>query len=328
MVCGKEVSPRLVFVRRGQGCRFCAGNAPLPPDEAAEVMRAVGLEPLEPYRNSSSPWRCRCVRCGKEVAPKYSSIRRGGGCRSCAGTAPISEADAEAQMRAAGLEPLDAYPGLDDAWRCRCTKCHSEVSPSLFSVRYKGGGCRYCLPNHYFSPADAEAQMRSSGFEPLEPYPGANNPWRCRCEKCGNEVTPRLGNIRQGSGGCRYCAPYGFDPQSPGLVYLLHHPTYGAHKVGIAEQASVRVQKFAGHGWEIVRTLPFAVASDAYAVEQAVLAPYRAASLCPFLTRAEMPLGGHTETIDAEAVSLLDLWAEVVAAAEAIAREPQSPSAQ
>jgi hypothetical protein len=28
-----------------------------------------------------------------------------------------------------------------------------------------------------------------------------------------------------------------------------------------------------------------------------------------------MPLGGHTETIDAEAVTVVDLWAEVIAAA-------------
>lgn len=39
------------------------------PRQAEEIMRAAGLEPLEPYRGSSAPWRCRHTACGREVTP-------------------------------------------------------------------------------------------------------------------------------------------------------------------------------------------------------------------------------------------------------------------
>ncbi|MCW2901483.1 MAG: hypothetical protein JWO67_3748 [Streptosporangiaceae bacterium] len=62
-------------------------------------------------------------------------------------------------------------------------------------------------------PRDPVVIMREAGFEPLEPYPGASTPWRSRHEACGREVTPRLGNISSGQGGCRFCA--GTAPTGP-----------------------------------------------------------------------------------------------------------------
>ncbi len=159
--------------------------------------------------------------------------------------------------------------------------------------------------------------MRAAGLEPLDPFPGVVKPWRCRCTVCGNEVSPRLEAIRNGTG-CRFCAEHGIDYAAPGVVYLLHHKGLGAHKVGIAQHDSGRTRLFALQGWDVVRTMAFATCDEAFRVEQTVLAPYRAWFACPYLSAAEMP-NGFTETIDAEAVSLLDLWAEVVAAAAALA---------
>lgn len=51
---------------------------------AASVMRAAGLVPLEPYVVAAAPWRCRCTKCGKVVAPSYANVRKGGGCVGCA----------------------------------------------------------------------------------------------------------------------------------------------------------------------------------------------------------------------------------------------------
>ncbi|MGW7577380.1 hypothetical protein [Streptomyces sp. NPDC054765] len=54
------------------------------PIYAALIMRAAGLEPLEPYRGYDQPWACRCTQCGKLVRPRFRQIRDGaGGCRSC-----------------------------------------------------------------------------------------------------------------------------------------------------------------------------------------------------------------------------------------------------
>ncbi|MGW1747284.1 hypothetical protein ACWCRD_17085 [Streptomyces sp. NPDC002092] len=40
-----------------------------PPEEAVTLMRAAGLEPLEPCPGTDTPWRCRCTTCGTIANP-------------------------------------------------------------------------------------------------------------------------------------------------------------------------------------------------------------------------------------------------------------------
>lgn len=62
-------------------------------DVAVAVFRAAGLEPLEPYRNSRTHWRSRCMGCGAVVSPAYTQVAYGryGGCKTC-GYRKLSEA--------------------------------------------------------------------------------------------------------------------------------------------------------------------------------------------------------------------------------------------
>ena len=171
-------------------------------------------------------------------------------------------------------------------------------------------------------PAVAAADMRAAGLEPLEDYPGASKPWRLRCLKCGKEVTPLFSNVRNGSG-CKYCALPGIKWDAPAFVYLIHHEKFGSHKVGITGVGirTDRLKGFSALGWETYKTLEFSTGDDAHEVEQMVLYPYREQNFCPYLTPDLMkPMHGHSETIDAEAVSLLDLWRQIEEVAEEINR--------
>lgn len=114
--CGKEVTPWLKSVLRGSGCSYCAGTAPINPDEAADKMRAAGFEPLVSYAGSGKPWLCRCKKCGKEVTPCLSGVRQGFGCKYCVGNAPTSPDDAVDVMRKAGFEPLEPYSAANKPW--------------------------------------------------------------------------------------------------------------------------------------------------------------------------------------------------------------------
>ena len=53
---------------------------------------------------------------------------------------------------------------------------------------------------------EAIAILRSSGAEPLQPFEDTKTPWPSLCLTCGRHIQPRLGNIRNGSKPCRYCA--------------------------------------------------------------------------------------------------------------------------
>ncbi|MFH8395765.1 hypothetical protein [Streptomyces sp. NPDC018036] len=176
------------------------------PREPEEIMRATGLEPLEPYPGSSAPWRCRHTECGREVTPRLSNVTKGQrGCVYCSGRARLDPEAAAGVMRAAGLEPLEPYPGSDRKWRCRHVACGREVTPTYVRINSGAGPCRWCAPNAPVDPDVAAADMRDAGLEPLGPYPGVDTPWPVRCRTCGEPGTPTLGSIRQGQGGCYPC---------------------------------------------------------------------------------------------------------------------------
>jgi hypothetical protein len=74
--------------------------------EASKKMLEKKLKPLEEYPGRAKPWRCKCLKCGNIVTPRFSSIQSGqGGCRYCAGKMPISESSAREYFRKANLNP-------------------------------------------------------------------------------------------------------------------------------------------------------------------------------------------------------------------------------
>jgi len=150
--CGREVSPLLNNIRKGQrACRWCNGKA-VDPEAAVTLMRAASLEPLVAYPGRHAPWPCRCLGCGQTVSPRYGAVKNGGGCRYCNDTA-IKPDVAMAEMRHAQLEPLEPYPGSLAKWRCRCLKCSRIVSPCYSTIQRGSGGCRWCR-NSGFKAAD------------------------------------------------------------------------------------------------------------------------------------------------------------------------------
>jgi hypothetical protein len=185
------------------------------PVSAVATMRAAGLEPLEPYPGANMAWKCRCIKSGHTVEPTYTSVRVGtsSGCRHCGRVAAGERRraagleKAEADMRAAGFEPLEPYPGAGVRWRCRHVVCGHTVYPRLFRIRAGAGGCLACAGRAPVDPVAAEAEMRAAGMEPLERFPGrVRDPWTCSCLRCGHIGTPNLNNIRRGQGGCYACA--------------------------------------------------------------------------------------------------------------------------
>lgn len=118
-------------------------------------------------------------------------------------------------MLAAGVEPIMPYPGTAQPWQCRCLACHRVVTPSFGNVRRGvSKGCQYCAIDaskgqgkRRWTHESASEVMLKADLKPMETFPGANKPWSCECQRCGNLVTPRLSAVRRGaSGGCIYCS--------------------------------------------------------------------------------------------------------------------------
>jgi hypothetical protein len=152
--CGSLVQPRYAHIQQGRkGCKVCgykknADANRTSQDEAFAVARAAGFEPLEEYKGRHKPWKCRCMKCGETIAPHYSGILTGGGCRFCAGLVvdPLKAVDL---MMSKKLIPLVPYPGAGIPWLCKCEKCNREVKPRYSQINAGIGGCKYCATYGY-----------------------------------------------------------------------------------------------------------------------------------------------------------------------------------
>jgi hypothetical protein len=229
LTCGKVSYPRLASVQKGTKCRSCshiqrASKRKISQADALAVMRNADLKPLEPYENSSTRWKCECLKCGKIVYPRYISVSRGkGGCEFCGGNAK-DPADAVAVMVKAGLEPLEPYKSAMVKWKCRHLVCGKVVYPRYSDVNSGKGGCNPCAKKKAIEwkkiPVEvAEKMMLDNGFQPLEPFKDTNTKWKCLCLKCGKVSTPRYSATAVGHG-CIYCAKNKVDPEDAVAMML------------------------------------------------------------------------------------------------------------
>ena len=213
--CGDEVTPSLGSVRtNGGGCKRCGIERSVnlrrnSKDEVIKYMISAGVEPISEYPGSNSPWLCRCIKCNREVSPRYSNVRGGSQpCAYCAGT-KVDPIEALEFMKSNGLSPMVPFPGSNSPWTCECLKCGDQVAPRYAGIKSGQGGCKRCgieinSKKQLGDEAEAVAFMVSRNLNPLEPYRGAAKPWRCKCSVCGEEVKPTLASIKSGAG-CAVC---------------------------------------------------------------------------------------------------------------------------
>ncbi|WP_405011676.1 hypothetical protein [Kitasatospora sp. NBC_01539] len=327
--CNQEVTPGLSRIRVGGGCSVCsAANRPRIPDKQAFTeMMSAGFKPLDPYPGQTGiPWKSRCLTCGRTRKPTLSAAR-GAKQRLCShrdgsGKLPVPESEALAQMKAAGWEPLAPYQSTNSPWSSRCMRCGKVGNPALANIRSgskRRSGCWSCAHqdmarDRLHDEAVAVEIMTLAGVTPTAPYPGMNKPWPGICQKCNRSVSPHFGNIYKGqAGGCRYCATKGIDYAAPSLVYLAVHYWHLSYKIGIcnSDNEARRLGAHRKEGWRIVRTLEVQDGWTARLIEKSSLAKVRADGYPRHLTPQQMPQGGYTETLSADAYSESRLWSRI-----------------
>ena len=84
-ICGRESSPSLHNVRKNErACRHCnreRANKLISndPNDARALMLAAGFEPFGDYPGAKKPWPGKCLKCGTEGAPAFSTVQGRGG---------------------------------------------------------------------------------------------------------------------------------------------------------------------------------------------------------------------------------------------------------
>ena len=125
IVCGEIVHPSYHGISQGQGGCYACGRkvvgdkARSSEIEMVQIMLESKLQPLEPYKDSKSPWKSRCLECGKTVSPTISNIKNGqNGCGFCSGNI-VDVDDALNKMKLANLLPLVEYKSGKTKWKSK-----------------------------------------------------------------------------------------------------------------------------------------------------------------------------------------------------------------
>jgi len=146
--------------------------------------------------------------------------------------------------------------------------------------------------------------MKRAKLKPLTPYSNSDAKWKCKCLKCGEIVFPVYGSIQQGQGGCVYCASGKINPKHPAFVYLMTNELLDCVKVGIGSSES-RILIHKRRGWKLIKRWGFKRGDLAIKLEANVLLHLRRdLKLKHFLSKVDMPQGGHTETFSLDAISV------------------------
>jgi hypothetical protein len=309
--CGNETFPRYSdILTKGHRCKFCSGMV-VNPEQAVLVMKENGYEPLVPYKSNKTKWKCKHLLCGRVVFPTYGNIRDGwGGCKSCAPNAPLDPSEMRDFMISKNLMPLEPFKTTNSPWRCRCLKCGRSVTPSLTGLRHRDqGGCLYCAGKGT-ELSEVIPNLLRAGFKPLEPFVKSEDPLKCECLNCGEISYPRYKDVIRKGTECKFCTLGQFDYSASSYFYIAIHKEFSSIKIGISNEKAKtnRIEDHKKNGWELYKTFGFEKGVDASDCETAVLRWIRKVKLLPpQLLKEQMPQGGHTETVDSEEITVIEI---------------------
>lgn len=161
------------------------------------------------------------VQCGEVVSPRLDTIRQGRGCAACARRLVgdlnrLSVEAARESLAQIGLVMTGEYVDANAHTVARCTRCNSDVRVRVGMVRNaladgkRTFGCRRCMyasvAAERRTPEDvARAEFGAAGVELIGGFIDTKTPIQGKCLRCSRKITPTLGSIRRGQGGCRYC---------------------------------------------------------------------------------------------------------------------------
>jgi formylmethanofuran dehydrogenase subunit E len=301
---------------------------------AIELALSLGFMPLTQYNGVGADWEIQCLTCKNQFISSYAKIKSAKNiCPTCLKSRRILSANDPSSgvfkiLESRGLIPIEEYSGNSaKKWKCKCIKCDKTVYPRYHDLLKGKGGCKECSSKSHWTEEklkEISLVMLEAQLQPLVAYAGASKPWECKCLRCGETVTPTYQNVKAGHGGCIYCQEHAFKHNKPAYFYIMEHQELGALKVGVGNLKSKpdRIKTHIKDGWALFHRLDFDLGRDAFALETAILRWFRKElMLPPFLEQSQMKKAGRTETISAEAITVLQIRQKV----EVVVKELKIP---
>jgi hypothetical protein len=150
----------------------------LDPKVAEEIMLKAHLQPLVPYKDAKTNWKCQCLVCGSIVTPRYATVQTlGAGCKTCR-YRKIREHHVfkiayvkEVIEKRGGKLISQAYTNSDTPLDIKCSKEH--LFTNTFNHINRGQWCPTC------SKGSKSEEICRTTFEQLfnQPFPKFKPKW-------------------------------------------------------------------------------------------------------------------------------------------------------
>ncbi len=136
--CGYEWTPLPATLLRGGGCPNCAGrpyiNTSIFVTELADINPDIQI--IGEYVNNHTPIKCKCRICGYEWETSPKSLKRGHGCRNCAGLVKKDTIQFQNELYAINqdIEVIGEYVNIRTPILVKCKICGHEWEANPYSL--------------------------------------------------------------------------------------------------------------------------------------------------------------------------------------------------
>ena len=258
----------------GQGCPYCSNQrvqegfndlATTHPELAAE---ADGWDPTTVVAGSNKkmPWKCEHGH--KWEAPPNQRTRKNrqnNACPTCGnrivkdGFNDLATTHPELAAEADGWDPTTVVAGSNKKMPWKCEHGH-QWEAVVFSRSHIETGCPICINRSLLvglndlKTVHPELAKEADGWDPATVISGSHEklPWVC---EQGHRWSAPVFKRSNYSYGCPSCSNSGYDPNSPGWVYLLHHEEKEMLQIGISNIPEKRLSSHKRGGWEPIDLL-------------------------------------------------------------------------
>ena len=235
-VCKSIVYPRLNDVKKAKSCVKCQGKLSgkkfqLSQKKVDAIAKKMKIELLEPYTNSRTPIRSKCLVCDQIIYPTIGRLNAGVGCINCgrvrtAQSRIIPIEIAMADFKRSKLKLLSDYKNNKTPVQVLCLVCKKRSTKSYKDLK-SGRRCYTCGRNAASKSRRLDNQYkldlaRKQNLEPIGEIETVKSNSKFKCLACKREIKMTFDSIQRGAS-CRFCSQTEVDPKAAVAYMVKNH---------------------------------------------------------------------------------------------------------
>jgi hypothetical protein len=236
LICGSIVFPRLGDVKKAKSCVKCQGKLTgkkirLSPSQVEKIASKMKVKLLEPYENSKTPIKAKCLICRTIIYPTIGRLSVGVGCYSCGQLRAAEKRLIPAEMalsdfKKAKLKVLSEYVNSHTAVKVLCLVC-KKMSKKSYKDLKTGRRCYTCgrkaasIKRRLDDKYKIEIAARQN-LVPIKEISNVRKNSEFKCLTCKREILMTFASI-QGGASCRFCSRTEVDPLEAEKYMIKNH---------------------------------------------------------------------------------------------------------